>query len=265
MIECNDLGWRFTSDPMVRILPIPVRVVWLHIAQGLEGTGGAPWRSGDHVVDALDLAVLTTYSADEVASAIEVLVARGLFQREPDGALVSPTPPTVDRAAINRRNANARWDKHRQERLASQREMPLMQVVASRDAVPECKPESEPDANCETRIFASKLKELSKSGSNLAKQLTREKAADSHFQSVTEAANVAAGLDPNRTQDYGFVRSCLQKGASHRLILEAVQAAARPGVTHLGYFKPAIEEALRKQQEAIQGALAGHPLCSMAA
>ena len=235
---------RLRSDYRLRMLPIAARGLWVEIGAALQASGARSIRFCGRPVDVAGLACLVVMPEPETADALTLLIEAGLVWRDADGALTidvympaQAAPDVRDRSEINRRNAALGWEKRRARRVQGQREMPMFGVVGGGDEASQaCS-----DANHANRIFASDPK--LKRESNLSKP-AKQLADDSQYVRITRVLNEAAGLKADRTQDYGFVRSLLQQGIQEQLMLNAVMASTRPGVPHLGYFRPAILEAV---------------------
>jgi hypothetical protein len=185
---------------------------------------------------------------------LDLMVGMGLLSRAGGAPATPPTRPKLrNRSEINRQNALKRWRKTPPDASPMvQRELSVMQVVGGRGAPTSSKPQPTSEIAENRSQPVETAAEMANSITpklklEESKQAKLKVADDSDYVRVTRAANEAAGLDIERTRDFGQVRTWLQRGYTAEFIVEVVRSSTRPGVTHLGYFGPALAEAAERQ------------------
>ena len=252
---CSRLLSRVAGDMGFHVLPLVVQAVWLRLFASAEAAGeGGRLRFPIPVSEAVSR--LLQIAEPEARSALESLVGVGFLDLDADGRTVW-MPGSRDaeaRVAAARSNGEKggrprKGETPEQARLRrAQPSMPLP-IPGGRDAAAETQ-ESKTDPH----------EESSRAGGATATSESAKPAAPSgrDVQALGDELAEIAKLDGVRLPfTYGPVRDWLSQGAAPDLLRQVVRRVAeRPGyaaaaVKGLGYFAPAVREALERGERVV--------------
>lgn len=232
------------GDARLRLVPPGARWLWLMLVDTmLRAAEPGVFMVGAAVGTVADMAVMFSVEKVDAESFVESLEKVGLLARRADGALMAgeavmaaARPASASRAPVLGR---PRKGETAAEYARRQRELRLMGVVAGGRA------EKSAESPAESPVAQLKL-----SSEEEAKPAASREVSPELVRRVGEAAAEAAGLDPARGGwTWGVVRKWLAAGADEALILRVIgEVMARPyppAVRGLGYFEPAVMEAVR--------------------
>ena len=245
--DCHGVVEMLERDPRLRALPLAPRMLWFALVRAMQSLSVSVLRFGDAVPDAREIAMMVGIAESELEANLQPILARGLLEREADGALASPMlKGMIARSEINRANGlrGGATRRAQAEARRSQREL-VLPIAGGQDDAGQSG-ESEREANPPVSVPLAKLK-LESTGSSSAKLAV----SDDEFHRVGREALNAMGIDPAKSMaTYGIVKQWLADGATAAVILATIQAKARPGIKHLGYFTEAIRDAMAREVAA---------------
>jgi hypothetical protein len=205
---------------------------------------------GAAVGSVADMSLMFSVEKVDAESFVESLEKVGLLARRADGALVAGegVMPAARAASASRAPVLGRPRKGEtaQDYARRQRELRLMGVVAGGLA-------ESPEKSAESPIAKLKLSEEE------AKPAASHAVTPELVRQVGEAAAEVAGLDPARGGwTYGVVREWLVAGADLALIVGVIGGIMGrpnpPAARGLGYFGPAVMEAVRARPAVVAAA-----------
>lgn len=247
--DCSLILEAFETDPRLACLPLAVRALWLVLVRRMQQLGQSVLVFGSEIPNQAEIAMMVPIAETELETQLAPLLARGLLVRREDGALESPLLAARQKRAETARINGLKGGRPRRDAVgAGQRSMPL----PIRGGRAEGMAETQEKPNAGGVGFPAKLS--SSSAEKAEAGGAREAVTPELVQRVGHAAAEAAGLDPARgTFTFGVVRRWLEAGADEALILATIGAVmARGNVMPraLGYFGPAVEEAMRTRPVA---------------
>jgi hypothetical protein len=239
------------GDARLRLVPPGARWLWLMLVDTMaRAAEPGVFMIGAAVGSVADMSLMFSVEKVDAESFVESLEKVGLLARRGDGALVAgegvmaaARPASASRAPVLGR---PRKGETPQDYARRQRELRLMGVVAGGLA------ESQ-EKSAESPIAKLRLSEEE------AKPTASHAVTPELVRQVGEAAAEVAGLDPARGGwTYGVVREWLAAGADLALIVGVIGGIMGrpnpPAARGLGYFGPAVMEAVRTRPAAVASA-----------
>jgi hypothetical protein len=256
--DCSVILEAFETDPRLRCLPLAVRALWLVLLRRMQQLGQSVLVFGSEIPNPAEIAMMVPMAETELETQLAPLLARGLLVRREDGALESPLlAGRMKRAEAARINGLKGGRPRKDGGVAGQRSMPLPIAGGRAAGVVEThgKPNAAPVGS------PAKLSSASPEKAEAEASGVREAVTPDLVQRVGHAAAEVAGLDPARgTWTVAVVRQWLEAGADEGLILatiSAVMARGNAAPRGLGYFGPAVMEALAERPAAAPAPTAG--------
>ena len=239
------------TDARFRMLPMGCRWLWVALLRLAQANSVSVIRFGSRVPSFEQLAAMIATTQADLEAHLPALLEWGLLVREEDGALAAPfLRAAITRSEINRINGmkGGRPRKTPAPPQPAQREMlmplPAPQVIVrAEDGVsPHVETEKPNLVSVSSSVSAAKLA-IRESTSNSLAAVDRDEA-----KRVGRAAMSEAGLSFDG-RHAGIVGKWLAEGATEDLILSTIRAKMDRGAkpSHLGYFGPAIREALASE------------------
>lgn len=253
--DCSVILETFETDPRLACLPLAVRALWLVLVRRMQALGQSVLVFGSEIPNPAEIAMMVPMAETELETQLAPLLARGLLVRREDGALESPLlAGRMKRAETARINGLKGGRPRKDGQPPAQRTMALPIAGGRAASVSEThgKPTEAPMGSPAKLSSASPEKAVAEA-SGARGPVTQELVAQ-----VGAAAAEAAGLDGARgTWTFGPVRQWLEAGADEALILAtiaAVMARGNAAPRGLGYFGPAVLEALATQVAPVEAA-----------
>lgn len=250
--DCSLILEAFETDPRLACLPLAVRALWLVLVRRMQQLGESVLVFGSEIPNPAEIAMMIPMAETELETHLAPLLARGLLVRRDDGALESPLLAARQKRAETARINGLKGGRPRKDGApTAQRTMPLpiaggrAQASGETQEKPGARPVGSPAK------LSSALSEEAEAEASSA----REAVTPELVQRVGHAAAEAARLDPARGAfTFGVVRQWLEAGADEALILAtigAVMARGNASPRGLGYFGPAVADALAARPAAV--------------